>query len=330
MVYSSFRVAVVPCISLFILGAHGAVVRKDDSTRQASAVQIGSHGELAGSVEGRHELVPNIASTTGVPEPVTFVITCGMAQNQTRFIDRVRARKATEGVNFELFPCVQPTRDLVKTAIDERLLGFRAEQGLLTASEKLGIALTHLRLWEQVAHRGISANILEEGEIVRKGYLSSRTAVLAELPADTEFVNFNPMWPDGDAFQQGTITKDRLVKAGLPKFQWLSNYYITTDGARRLLRIMRGFDLGPRRNLDFHVRLGMSLTSTGCKDFCHVNGVLLTTNSMSVHCSDLHIPGVKSALEEAEAKAVQNLQNSTEAFCKNVMSADYKEGKEEQ
>jgi hypothetical protein len=218
----------------------------------------------------------------GTIEPVNIVINC--AKDHER-LQRFQHHMRKEGLSFEIFPCVIPTHQLVKQAIEEGILGHRAEAALLKRSGILGSGLAHLRLWQEIYRRNLSAvNIFEDDEVVLDGYRNKRSRILAGLPAEAEYVNFNPLWPNGPPFNDNSQPSDRKLLVGQPMWAWTSNYYVSARGAHRRFEIMRGYDLGPNGDGSFDWILADYLTNTRCKSFCHVDGYLMMTNSISFHC----------------------------------------------
>lgn len=177
----------------------------------------------------------------------------------------------------------------MKEAISEGFFGPLASQGDLRQSGSLGLALAHMKLLQLIVSRNIpAANIFEDDEIVYSTYKNDRRKVLNLLPDNAEFVNLNPHDPRGEPVE-GSDGKLFRMTPGIPRWSniWLSNYYVSREGSKKLLGMMRHYDLGPSgdEQIDWHV---VAVISSGCS-VCHINGYAYTTNALSMHCENYSI-----------------------------------------
>jgi hypothetical protein len=228
---------------------------------------------------------------------VNFVINC---PEDTNRLARFRKHMDKAGLTFQIFPCVKMTYALLGEAIREGWFGPLARRGDLKFTGALGLALAHMKLWQHIVRRNLTAaNIFEDDEVVYDAYASERARVLADLPSDTQFVNLNPSDPRGDPVPGADPLLHKMVK-GIPMWSniWLSNYYVSRSGAEKLLKMNRRFDLGSYGNeqLDWHV---VQLISRGCS-ICKLNAYSYSTNVLSAHC---HTTSVKEIYDRTKMPA---------------------------
>merc|ERR1719487_402609 len=173
-----------------------------------------------------------------LPEPVNFVINCPEDVNR---LARFRKHMDAAGLTFEVFPCIKMSHKILNEAIRDGFLGYLAQRGDIRYSGLLGVALAHMKLLHLIISRNIpAANIFEDDEVVYSTYHKDRQQVLASLPSGAEFVNLNPRDPRGDPVE-GTGGKLLRMSPGIPLWSniWLSNYFVSLDGAKTLLGIMK-------------------------------------------------------------------------------------------
>merc|ERR1719424_1517516 len=87
-----------------------------------------------------------------LPEPKNFVINCPGDVNR---LARFRKHMDKAGLTFEVFPCVQLTRESLKQAILDGFLGRQAERGDLREAGVLSIAMSHIKLLDLIRERNI-------------------------------------------------------------------------------------------------------------------------------------------------------------------------------
>jgi GR25 family glycosyltransferase involved in LPS biosynthesis len=215
------------------------------------------------------------------------------------------------GLKFEIFPCVKMTHVVLEKAIHEGWLGQSAEQGDLKSTGVLGVALAHKKLWHHIAMRNLSAaNIFEDDEVVYDTYAIDRARVLSDLPSDAEFVNLNPSDPRGDPIPGADPLLHKMGK-GIPMWSniWLSNYYVSRDGAKKLLAMTR--DYAPsltNEQIDWHI---VRMISAGCFS-CRIKAYSYGTNALSAHC---HTTSVKETYDRQKMAASILQREPVEPVC---------------
>lgn len=212
--------------------------------------------------------------------PINFVIHC--PQDHER-LDRFKRHMQQANVDFEIFPCIQPTLKQIHEAVQEGLLSSKAENDAVYHEGTLGVGLAHMRLLQEIVNRSIpAANIFEDDEVVPNNYYSQRGKILASLPPAAEFVNFNALRAEGDTVD-GADTRVLKMKPGPTRHPmynvWLSNYYVTAAGARKVLKLMSGFELGSEGQDEIDWRLAEAVARGE-----PLEGYVLKTNSLSQHC----------------------------------------------
>lgn len=214
--------------------------------------------------------------------PRNFVISC---REDDKRLKRFRRHMETAGLDFEVFPCVEPSLEYIRVAVEEGLLGPLALQHYSHHSGFLGVALAHMKLLQNLSASGVAAaNIFEDDEVVHDDYKEKRSQVLATLPADAEFVNMNPLRPAGEMI----LSKEWQIHhlhPGLPANSnvWLSNYYVSSAGARRLLNLLRGFDAGASGPREVDWKLAAAF-GHGSPELPGGGFFSLTTDVLSKHC----------------------------------------------
>lgn len=246
--------------------------------RKAARVQELSQVDATKSVEASSGYSNQLHA-----EPVNFVINCPGDVNR---LARFRKHMEKAGLTFEVFPCVKLTHETLNVAIREGYFGPLASRGDLRETGVLGVALAHMKLLHLIISRNIpAANIFEDDEVVFNNYKTDRRQVLASLPGDAEFVNLNPLRPRGDPVP-GADPRLLKMNPGIPRWSsvWLSNYFVSLEGAQKLLGLMKRYDLGPSgdEQIDWHV---VGSISSGCS-VCRVNAYTFATNTLSMHCEN--------------------------------------------
>mmetsp|Transcript_83336 Transcript_83336/g.147594 ORF Transcript_83336/g.147594 Transcript_83336/m.147594 type:complete len:287 (-) Transcript_83336:144-1004(-) len=216
----------------------------------------------------------------GKLDPINFVIHC--PQDVDR-MDRFQRHMQQADLAFKKFPCIHPTLNQIQEAVQEGLLSSNAEHDAVHHSGTLGVGLTHMRLLQEIVNRSLpAANIFEDDEVVPNNYYSERSKILASLPETAEFVNLNALRAEGDPVDgaDGRILKMQPGPCRSPMYNvWLSNYYVTAAGARKVLKLMSGFDLGSENQDEIDWRLSEAVAGGQ-----PLEGYVVKTNSLSQHC----------------------------------------------
>lgn len=224
----------------------------------------------------------DLADHKDAPTPANFVINC---QEDDKRLQRFKSHMEKAGMEFEVFSCLEPSLEDVQKAVHEGYLSSQAEKRYDHHAGFLGVGLSHMKLLQTIIDRGLpSANIFEDDEVVPKNYKEERNRVLTSLPPEAEFINLNPLRPNGDPVKDADPRVHRL-HSGLPGNAnvWFSNYYVTAAGAKRLLEVLKGFDAGASSALEIDWQLADAFT--GYHGQAPSNGFFsLTTNALSTHC----------------------------------------------
>lgn len=104
-----------------------------------------------------------------------------------------------------------------------------------------GLMLTHIEALKYVSNSNDTYNIFEDDEIIPKNYISLRENILSEITDAYDFVNLNPLRPNGidysDHFYKVSANISNKYKRKRCNV-WLSNYTITPLFAKLLLNLI--------------------------------------------------------------------------------------------
>jgi len=247
------------------------LIRRESPQATAATAPKGAVGELVGS--------------QGPPEPVNIVIHC---QEDLWRLQRFQKHMDAEGLKFEVFPCIHLNKTQFEEAVESLYFGPGAFFASGHRSGALAVALAHMKLLQSIVDRGLpAANIFEDDEVPLPGYKIERAKILGSLPSDAEFVQLNALRPWGK-YVAGTDERVRKTgkSANFTVNVWLSNYYVSAAGAKKILPLMRHFDMGPNTALEIDWWLANAISS-GCS-LCKMSSwVVNASNKISAHCQNL-------------------------------------------
>ena len=116
----------------------------------------------------------------------------------------------------------------------------------------VGVAMAHLTLWEDIAHRNDEYYyiIFEDDEIIRENYKNNILHELKKTKERFDFFNLNAMRPLGTEIYPGILKVTHKKYGKKTPNIWLSNYIITSKGAHKILSYLKKDIKNLNRNFD--------------------------------------------------------------------------------
>ena len=116
----------------------------------------------------------------------------------------------------------------------------------------VGVAMAHLTLWENIAHRNDEYYyiVFEDDEIIRENYKDNILSELKKVKEEFDFFNLNVMRPLGTEIYSGILKVTHKKYGKKTPNIWLSNYIITSRGARKILSYLKKDIKSLNRNFD--------------------------------------------------------------------------------
>mmetsp|Transcript_21368 Transcript_21368/g.64724 ORF Transcript_21368/g.64724 Transcript_21368/m.64724 type:complete len:331 (+) Transcript_21368:1-993(+) len=233
----------------------------------------------------------------GLREPVNFVVLC---QHEGVFQARFAQAMRRANLSFSARQCAGVSARAVKAAVREGLIhstSLKAVKGLTKSgferAELFSVAIAHIQILKTVAQDAsgtMVANIFEASELVHPDFRERRNELLGRLPATLDLVKLNALRPSGSkvrmasppSWLSGKVFQVQRRNSPPNSNLWLSNYVVTSRGARKLLKVARRYDtFAPWELLDMLLVAQPYVHAGHAYQFFSVQ-----TNTLSTHCNN--------------------------------------------
>eukprot|EP00403_Amphidinium_massartii_P048240 CAMPEP_0178463518 /NCGR_PEP_ID=MMETSP0689_2-20121128/50375_1 /TAXON_ID=160604 /ORGANISM="Amphidinium massartii, Strain CS-259" /LENGTH=684 /DNA_ID=CAMNT_0020090405 /DNA_START=231 /DNA_END=2282 /DNA_ORIENTATION=+ len=244
----------------------------------------------------------------GMREPLNFVIKClNYGHHERMKLDRFRRYAGRANLTFEEVACEKGSKANVEAAVDEGLLpesaieavGGKDRQGR-KRSQRLAVALTHLRLIKKAFASKTPFNIFDTKELVYRDYRLARSQIVGRLDGRMlDFVKLNIQSGESGQIlqfkdvgeQSWMYEKVHVLPLSAYTNTGMGNYLVTQKGAAKMLQAGRSYDTHGKWQsfgehiLDELVNMGFFL------------GYSVAPDLLSLYCADKPGPGSAAACE---------------------------------